>query len=167
MHVHDHKRVGKASDIGRAFALGVTLNLAFCVVEATFGVLGRSLALLSDAGHNLSDVLGLLLAWGAARLAQERPTVRRTYGFRRTTILAALANAVVLLLAIGGIVWEALGRLRHPEPVAAKTVMLVAGIGVLMNAASAMLFFAGRRSDLNIRSAFLHLLADAGAHSGS
>src|SRR5215208_3273629 len=167
-HDHGHgpgHRHAPAS-FGRAFAIGVALNLAFVVVEALYGRLSHSLALVADAGHNLSDVLGLLLAWGASCLAQRRPTSRRTYGMRRSSILAALANAIVLLVVTGGIVWEAVRRFQHPDPVAGKTVMAVAAIGIVVNGVTALLFMSGRRRDLNIRGAYLHMAADAGVSFG-
>ena len=155
---HDH---GRARDYSRAFQLGVALNLAFVATEAVFGIRARSLALLADAGHNLSDVLGLLLAWGASWLAARRPTKRRTYGMRRSTILAAGVNAILLLVAVGGIGWEAVRRLFAPAPVAGSTVMGVAAVGVLVNGVTALLFLSGRKRDLNIRGAFLHMATDA------
>lgn len=158
MHVHHDQA---ALPYNRAFAIGVALNLAFVVLEALFGLLGGSLALVADAGHNLSDVGSLLLAWGAALLAARRPTVRRTYGFRRATILAALASAGVLLVALGGIAWEAVERLREPMAVNAGMVVAVAGAGVLVNGVTALLFIRGSREDLNIKGAFLHMMADA------
>lgn len=150
----------------RAFALGIGLNLAFVAVEATFGFISGSLALLADAGHNLSDVLGLVLAWGASLLARRKPTERYTYGLRSTSILAALLNALLLLVAVGAIGWEAVQRLGQPVPVATGTVMLVAGVGALINTATALLFWKGRENDLNIRGAFLHMAADAGVSLG-
>jgi len=161
-HAHDHAPARH----DRAFALGVALNLAFVCIEAGFGLMAHSLALVADAGHNLSDVLGLVLAWVASVLARRRPTPRRTYGMRRSSILAALANAVILLVAIGAIAWEAIRRLLHPAPVEAGTVMWVATVGVVINAATAWLFMAGRKGDLNIRGAFLHMAADAGVSAG-
>lgn len=146
---------------GRAFALGVALNAGFVLLEWIYGRISHSLALQADAGHNLSDVLGLLLAWGASVLAQRQPSYRRTYGLRRSTILAALINAVVLLFAVGAIAWEALGHLRQPAPVAGTTVIVVAAIGIVINTATALLFLRGQH-DLNIRGAFLHMAADAG-----
>ncbi|MGE5608055.1 MAG: cation diffusion facilitator family transporter, partial [Bacillota bacterium] len=149
-----------------AFALGTALNVAFIIVEVFFGPLSDSIALLADAGHNLSDVLGLLLAWGAFWLSQTKPTARRTYGLRRSSILAALANAIILLLAVGAIAWEAIQRFAHPAPVAGLTVMLVAGIGILVNGGTALLFMAGRKHDVNIEGAFLHMAADAAVSLG-
>ena len=150
----------------RAFAFGVALNIGFVIVEAAYGIMAGSLALLADAGHNLSDVLGLLLAWGANYLVRRKPTGRRTYGWRKSSILAALINAVILLFALGGIAWEAIRRLGAPVPVAGKTIIFVALAGVVINTVTALLFFSGRKSDLNIRGAFLHMAADAGVSAG-
>jgi cobalt-zinc-cadmium efflux system protein len=150
----------------RAFAVGVTLNVAFVIIEATYGILVNSLALLADAGHNLSDVLGLLLAWGATVLARRRSSARFTYGLRSSSILAALANAMLLLVACGAIGWEAVQRFGNAVPVAGKTVIIVAAIGIATNAATAWLFMRGRENDLNIRGAFLHMAADAGVSLG-
>jgi cobalt-zinc-cadmium efflux system protein len=150
----------------RAFAIGVALNLAFVIIEAVFGVVSHSLALLADSGHNLSDVAGLLLAWGASVLSRRAPTTRRTYGWRGSSILAALFNAVLLLIAVGAIAWEAIRRFEHPTPVASGTVIWVATVGIAINGATAMLFFAGRKRDLNIRGAFLHMAADAAVSLG-
>ena len=150
----------------RAFAIGVALNLGFVGIEAAFGVVAGSLALLADAGHNLGDVLGLLLAWGATYLARLRPTMRRTYGWRSSSILAALLNAVILLIAVGGIATEAIRRFEEPGPVSSGTVIVVAAVGIAINAATALLFMRGRRRDLNIRGAFLHMVADAGVSAG-
>ncbi len=154
---HDHA----TSNYGWAFAIGIALNLIFVIVEAAYGFWSNSLALLADAGHNLSDVLGLLLAWGSYALSKLAPSPNRTYGWRGSTILAALFNALLLLLAVGGIAWEAIGRLAAPSPVAAPTIIVVALIGVVINTATAMLFMRGRRHDLNIRGAYLHMAADA------
>ncbi len=150
----------------RAFALGVGLNLAFVVVEVIAGLTSGSLALIADAGHNFSDVLGLLLAWGASHLAKRKPTARRTYGLRRSSILAALLNAALLLIAVGAIAWEAVGRFSRPAPVAGPTIVLVAAIGVVINAATALFFLKGKEEDLNIRGAFLHMVADAAVSFG-
>lgn len=139
----------------------MVLNSAFVLVEATAGILTGSMALVADAGHNLSDVLSLLLAWGAATLAKRPPSARFTYGFKSSTILAALANAMLLLVALGVILVETLQRFRNPEPVEAGVVMAVAGVGILINTGTALLFMRGRRHDLNIRGAFLHMAADA------
>jgi cobalt-zinc-cadmium efflux system protein len=163
---HHHNHNHSPSDYNRAFAIGVALNVIYIVVEATYGFLAGSLALLADAGHNLSDVLGLLLAWGANYLVQRKPTKRHTYGWRKSTILAALTNAIILLVAMGGIAWEAVRRFSDPSPVAGKTVIIVAAIGVVINTATALLFLSGRKTDLNIRGAFLHMAADAGVSAG-
>ena len=163
---HDHDHSAPSTDHNRAFALGIVLNLGFVAVEAGYGFHANSLALLADAGHNLSDVLGLALAWGASILVMRDRTARRTYGFRRSSILAALANALFLLIAVGGIVWEAWQRLRTPEPIASGTVMIVAAIGIAINTATALLFLRGRAKDLNIRGAFLHMAADAAVSAG-
>ncbi len=161
-HDHDHG----AHALGRRFALGVGLNLAFVLVEAVSGVLVGSLALVADAGHNLSDVASLLLAWGAVWLAGRSATATRTYGFRRATILASLASAVLLLVALGVIAWEAVGRLRDPRPVDGGVMIAVAAVGVAVNTATALLFARGRRHDLNQRGAFLHMAADAAISLG-
>jgi cobalt-zinc-cadmium efflux system protein len=159
---HNHQ----PSNYGRAFAIGVTLNLAFVIIEFIYGNLSNSLALVADAGHNLSDVLGLSLAWGAAALSRRHPTPNRTYGMRRSSILAALINAITLLIAVGAVAWEAVQRFRAPEPIEGKTVIIVAAIGIIINAASAWLFASGRKGDLNIRGAFLHLASDAAVSLG-
>jgi len=149
-----------------AFAIGVTLNSAFVVAELVFGYAAQSLALISDAIHNLSDVMALLLAWGALWLSRKQPTDRHTYGYRRASILAALANAALLLIVVGGIAVEAIDRLRAPADVASATVMWVAALGILINGATALLFMRGRHDDLNIRGAYLHMAADAGVSFG-
>jgi len=161
-HNHDHG----PKDYSRAFAFGVALNVGFVIVEAAYGIMAGSLALLADAGHNLSDVLGLLLAWGATYLVRRKPTERRTYGWRKSSILVALINAVILLVALGGIAWEAIQRFSAPVPVAGKTIIFVALVGVVINTVTALLFLSGRKSDLNIRGAFLHMVADAGVSAG-
>jgi cobalt-zinc-cadmium efflux system protein len=159
-HDHHHHHHHAPLDIRRAFAVGVALNVVFVAAEAAAGLWAGSLALLADAGHNLSDVLALLLAWGAAALARRAPTQRRTYGMRKATVLASLANAVLLLVAVGAIVSESVRRLAEPAPVATGVVMLVAGLGVVLNTATALLFLRGR-GDLNVRGAFLHMAGDA------
>lgn len=168
-HDHAHRGPGRShapDAYGRAFALGIGMNLAFVAVEALFGFLSNSMALLADAGHNLSDVLGLVVAWAASVLTRRPATDRFTYGLRSSSILAALFNAVVLLVAAGAIAWEAARRFAEPPPVAGLTVMVVAGLGILINGATAWLFASGRRGDLNIRGAFLHMLADAVVSAG-
>jgi cobalt-zinc-cadmium efflux system protein len=158
---HHHHHHAPAPGRGRAFALAVVLNVAIVVVQAGFGVLANSTALLADAGHNLSDVLGLLLAWGAMWLTARRPSARYTFGLGSSSILAALANAGLLLFACGVIVAEAVDRLLHPAPIAGLAVFVVASIGIVVNGFSAWLFMRGRQQDLNMRGAFLHMAADA------
>jgi cobalt-zinc-cadmium efflux system protein len=148
-------------DYSRAFAAGVILNVGFVIVEAVFGVMSDSLALLTDAGHNLGDVLGLLLAWGAATLAKKKPSPRRTYGFSRATIIASVFSGLLLMGAVGAIGWEAVNRLVEPAQPAGKTIMIVAAIGVVINTVTALFFLSGKDHDLNIRGAFLHMAADA------
>jgi cobalt-zinc-cadmium efflux system protein len=166
-HSHGHAGHSHAPDsFGWAFAIGAALNTAFVIAELIFGYAANSLALISDAVHNLSDVIALMLAWGAAWLAQKQPTQRHTYGYRRASILAALFNACLLLVAVGGIVVEAVNRLYSPAPVAGWTVVAVAAIGVAINGFTALLFMRGRHGDLNIRGAYLHMAADAGVSLG-
>lgn len=166
-HEHGHGHHHHAPpDNNFAFAVGITLNVGFVIAEVVNGLAAHSLALLSDAGHNLSDVLGLLMAWGAIHLGRRRPTKRHTYGLRRSSILAALTNAVLLLLVVGGITWEAIERFFKPEAVAGITVIWVAAAGVAVNGASALLFMAGRERDLNIKGAFLHMAGDAAVSVG-
>jgi cobalt-zinc-cadmium efflux system protein len=167
-HAHGQARSHQHGPIryDRAFAVGIALNLVYVVLEAAFGFISGSLALIADAGHNLSDVAGLSLAWGAAWLSRRRPTKRRTYGYRRTTILASLANAVLLLVAVGAISLEAARRLLDPQPVESGTILWVAAVGVVVNTGTALLFMSGRKGDLNIRGAFLHMAADAGVTVG-
>ena len=155
-HHHHH-----TANYGRAFAIGITLNVLFVLVEVFYGWQADSLALLSDAGHNLSDVLGLVIAWGGFYLGKLRPNQKHTYGLGRASILAALFNALILLIAIGGIAWEAVARFSHPVPIEGSIVMWVAGIGVLINGITAWLFMSGNQDDLNLRGAFLHMAADA------
>jgi cobalt-zinc-cadmium efflux system protein len=160
-HSHEH-----GIDFGRAFAIGVLLNGGFIVAEVVFGVFSHSLTLLADAGHNLGDVLGLLMAWAASNLQNRDATDRYTYGFRRTSVLAALFNALLLLVSVGAIAWEAIRRIVHPEAVAGLTIIWVAAIGVLVNGITAWMFARGRKGDLNIRGAFLHMTADAAVSVG-
>ncbi len=154
------------NNYSKAFAIGITLNIIFVVIETGYGITAGSLALIADAGHNLSDVISLLLAWGASYLALKQPTEKRTYGFRRVTILASSVSAILLLVVLGGIVWEAIGRLANPQPVHSMTVVIVAAIGVVINTATALLFVSGQKHDLNIRGAYLHMAADAGVSLG-
>ena len=154
------------ASFGRAFAIGISLNLAYVIAQVVFGIAAHSLALLADAGHNFGDVLGLGLAWGASYLVTKKPTERYTYGLRKTSVLAALANAIFLLVAVGVITGEAIRRFSEHEPVAGMTVIWVAAIGVVINTATALLFMAGRKGDLNIRGAFMHMAADAAVSLG-
>ncbi len=170
-HNHDHKERGGAhshapKDFGRAFAVGIALNLGFVIVEAVYGFLSNSMALVADAGHNLSDVLGLAAAWVAAALVKRQPSARFTYGLRGSSILAALFNAVFLLVATGAIILEAVQRIFTPAEVGGVTVMVVAGIGILINGFTAWLFASGSKSDINIRGAYLHMMADAAVSLG-
>jgi cobalt-zinc-cadmium efflux system protein len=160
-HSHHHPQ-----DYNRAFAVGIGLNLVYVIVEVTYGWLAGSLALIADAWHNLSDVLGLVMAWGASLLAARRPTAQRTYGFRRATILASMFSAILLVSALGAIALEAIGRFRSPAPVNGVTIMVVAGIGVIINTITATMFVSGHRHDLNIKGAFLHMIADAAVSFG-
>ena len=160
-HAHAAPHEHAPADFGRAFALGIGLNTLFVVVEAVFGFLSGSMALVADAGHNLSDVLSLLIAWGAAMAAKRPPSARFTYGLKSSTILAALANAGLLLVAIGAILFETVHRLFDPVRPEGWTMIVVAGIGVGINTATALLFMRGRKGDINIRGAFLHMAADA------
>jgi cobalt-zinc-cadmium efflux system protein len=158
---HRHHRHGHAEvNYGRAFAIGIVANLAYLGAEAVAGIFSGSLALLADAGHNLGDVLGLALSWGAAVLGRRQPSGRFTYGLRSSSILAALANAIILLVVTGGIAWEAIWRIGHPVPVASGVIVAVAAIGIFVNGGTALLFSSGA-GDLNVKSAFLHLAADA------
>jgi len=154
------------ADFGRAFAIDITLNVAFVILEAVCGVLANSVALLADAGHNLSDVLGLVVAWGAAALSRRPPSARYTYGLRGSSILAALFNALFLLVAVGGIAWEAMQRMLNPQPVQSMTVIAVASAGIAINGFTAWLFMSGRKTDLNIEGAFQHMAADAAVSLG-
>ncbi|WP_420605717.1 cation diffusion facilitator family transporter [Novosphingopyxis sp.] len=168
-HDHSHSAPGHShapADFGRAFAIGTALNLSFVALEGGAGLWTGSVALLADAGHNLSDVLGLLIAWGAAELAKRPPSERFTYGLRGSSILAAIANGLLLMVAVGAITLEAVQRFSDPQPVPGVTVMIVAGIGIFVNGATAMLFARGRKSDVNIRGAYLHMAADAAVSAG-
>ena len=166
-HEHDHAHA--PANFNRAFAIGIVLNIVFVAIEAFYGWRVNSLALLADAGHNLSDVAGLVLAWGGALAVKLRPNARHTYGWKRATILAAFANALLLLVAMGGLAWEAIGRLLSGDVSLQEqgvTIMAVAGIGIVINTATALLFMRGRDSDLNIRGAFMHMAADALVSAG-
>ncbi len=166
MHDHGHDHSHHFDTHNRSFAIAVILNTLFVAIEAVYGVLSGSLALIADAGHNLSDVMGLIMAWVASWLASKAATYSKTYGLKKTTILAALFNALILIAAVGGITWEAIQRLTDPADVAGLTVVVVAGIGVLINGATMMLFLKGQKGDINIRGAFLHMAADTAVSVG-
>ena len=173
IHEHEHAHAGHShgsghshgpvtlTSINQALVIGAVLNTAYVLVEFGMGLYYNSVALIADAGHNLSDVAGLLLSLLAFRLARVRQTPTFTYGYRKSTVLASLTNAVILLVTIGAILWESVGRFRHPEPVAGGPVAWVAGLGIVINSVSALLFFRGKDHDLNVRGAYLHLAADA------
>jgi len=165
-HGHHHHHHGSPASHGRAFFIAILLNSGFVLLEFAYGFIANSTALMADAGHNLSDVMGLMLAWGASLLARKQPSERYTYGLRSSSILAALGNAMLLFLACGAIAWEALQRFSAPPPVAGLTVMLVAGAGIVVNGISAWMFMRGAKDDLNIRGAYLHMAADAAVSLG-
>jgi len=165
-HDHDDHGHHTPADFGRAFLIGIFLNAGFIALEVIFGIFADSLALLADAAHNFTDVLGLVMAWGASELAKRASSLRRTYGWRRATVLAALFNALLLLIGVGAIVWEAIQRFREPPHVEGGTVIWVAALGIVVNGASALLFMSGRNQDLNVRGAFLHMAADAAVSMG-
>jgi len=168
-HSH-HDRHGPHGHIpknfSRAFALGIALNTLYIIVEVVYGLMANSMALLADAGHNLSDVLGLAVAWAGAELSKRPPSKQFTYGLGGSSILAALLNGLFLLVACGAIAWEAIGRFNSPSEVASTTVIVVASIGIIINFGTAMLFIRGQKDDINIRGAFLHMMADAGVSAG-
>lgn len=161
-HTHSHN----VKNYNKAFGFGVALNIIYIIVEVTYGLIINSTALLADAGHNFSDVLGLILAWGGAYLAQTAVTKSRTYGLRKSTILAALFNGIILLIAVGAITIEAIRKISEPEPICGTTMMIVAGVGVVINTLTALLFLKGREKDINIKGAFIHMAADAGVSLG-
>lgn len=165
-HSHDHNHHHAPDNFNRAFAIGIVLNLLFVGVEAGYGLFADSLALVADAGHNLSDVMTLLIAWAAMAVAKRAATAKHTYGFKKGTILASLGSALFLYAAIGVIIWEAFGRLRSPVSVHGMTITVVAAIGVIINTVTALLFMAGRKKDLNLKAAFLHMAADAVVSAG-
>ena len=165
-HPHGGGHAHAPASFGKAFAIGIALNAGFVLLEAIYGILGNSVALFADAAHNLGDVLGLVVAWIASVLVRRAPSARFTYGLRGSSILAALFNAVFLLLMIGGISWEAIQRLGRPEPVSGMIVMVVAAIGIVINGVTAWLFAAGRKGDLNLRGAFMHMASDALVSAG-
>jgi cobalt-zinc-cadmium efflux system protein len=161
-HLHNHIHTSH----NKAFAVGIILNIIFVAVEIIYGFISNSSALLADAGHNASDVLGLVFAWTASWLATVRPRGKYTYGLRKTTILVAILNAFLLFVAVAAIGWDSCNKLRNPQPVAGEQIMTVAGIGVIINTMTALLFLKGQKHDLNIRGAFLHMAADAGVSLG-
>ena len=164
-HEHDHmKRPGVG--YSRSFAIGIGLNVVFVAVEVIYGFIANSSALLADAGHNAGDVLGLVFAWAAAWMATMKPKGKYTYGLRKTTILVSILNAMLLFGAVAAIAWDAFRKLKDPQPVAGSQVMIVAGIGIFINAFTALLFYKGQKTDLNIKGAFLHMAADAGVSLG-
>ncbi len=163
---HSHNHHHKINNYNRSFAIGITLNVIFVIIEVTYGLFADSLALIADAGHNLSDVMSLLLAWGASYLATKHPTHTRTYGLRKVTIMASFLSAVLLFVALGGIAWESLERLSSPQPVNGIIIIVVAAIGVVINTATVLLFVKGQKHDLNIRAAYLHMAADAAISLG-
>jgi len=165
-HDHSHGHSHAPADFGRAFAIGITLNLAFVVAETIFGFFANSMSLLADAGHNLSDVLGLVVAWAGATMAKRAASPRFTYGLKKAPILAALANSLFLLIAVGAIGAEAIRRLIHPSTTEGGMVMVVAAVGIVINGATALMFARGREHDINIRGAYLHMAADAAVSAG-
>ena len=165
-HSHSHGHGHAPKDFGLAFAVGVSLNMGFVIVEAVYGFLSNSMALLADAGHNFSDVLGLLIAWGATILARRKPGGRYSYGLRSSSIVAALINALFLLIAITVIAVEAVQRFSEPATVGGRTVIIVASIGIVINTVTALMFMRGSKGDINIRGAFLHMAADAAVSAG-
>lgn len=162
---HNHRPILQISN-GKAFALGIGLNVSFVIVEIIYGFMANSSALLADAGHNASDVLGLVFAWTATWMATIKPTGKYTYGLRKTTILVSILNALLLFGAVAIISWNAIEKLKEPEPVFGTQIIIVAAIGVIINAFTALLFFKGQKNDLNIKGAFLHMAADAGVSLG-
>ncbi|MFP4556990.1 MAG: cation diffusion facilitator family transporter [Bacteroidales bacterium] len=164
-HHHNHTYKPQTTH-GKAFAIGIALNVAFVIVEVVYGLIANSSALLADAGHNASDVLGLVFAWAAAWMATIKPKGKYTYGLRKSTILASILNALLLFAAVGIIAWNAIEKLKEPEPVFGTQVMIVAAIGVVINTFTALLFIKGQKDDLNIKGAFLHMAADAGVSAG-
>ena len=165
-HKHNHDHTPKLNNVSNAFIIGILLNALFVIIEAAVGFYTNSLALLTDAGHNLSDVASLALALLAYRLAKVKATEKFTYGFQKTTILVALINAVILFIAIGGIGWEATQRFFHPQPMQGKIIAIVASIGIIINTITAFLFFKDKEKDLNVKGAYLHLAADAAVSVG-
>ncbi len=166
LHEHNHSHTDEVKDFGKAFAIGIVLNIIYIIVEVVYGLIINSLALIADAGHNLSDVLGLVIAWVASYLVKKSAKGKYTYGYKKSSVLAAFLNAMILLVAIGIILVEAIKRFSEPQAIEGTTMMIVAGVGVVINAVTAALFFSGRKDDLNIKGAFLHMAADAGISLG-
>ena len=165
-HSHSHGHSHAPANFGRAFAVGMILNGGFVILEVGYGLSAHSLALVADAGHNFSDVVGLFLAWGATVWSRRSATAHFTYGWRRSSVLAALCNAVFLLVSVGVIGWEAIRRLREPEPIEAQVMIWVSAAGIAINTITALMFMAGRKGDLNVRATFLHMAADAVISAG-
>src|SRR5580704_617870 len=165
-HGHHHGHSHAPATFGTAFAIATALNIALVVIQASYGILAHSMALLADAGHNAGDVLALVLAWGSHAISQKHPTERYTYGFRSMSILAALINATILLVVTGAIAWAAIERLFDPQPVGGVTVMAVAAVGIVINGVAAAILSRGHSHDLNVHGAFLHLVADAAVSAG-
>lgn len=163
---HDHSHHHEINNYNRSFAIGITLNVLFVIIEVIYGLYADSMALIADAGHNLSDVVSLILAWGASYLATKHPTSTRTYGLRKVTIMASLLSAILLFVALGAIAWESIQRLSDPQAVNGTVIIIVAAIGVVINTATALLFVKGQKQDLNIRAAYLHMAADAAISFG-
>lgn len=161
-----HNHNNSVNYYNKAFAIGIALNVGYVIIEFAYGVIYNSMALIADAGHNLSDVLGLMLAWGASRLATKSPSKTMTYGYRKSTILAALMNSIILMVAVGAIAYESIGRFFNPQPISGGNLMIVAGIGVIINTVTALMFMSGSKKDLNIKGAFIHMAADAGISLG-
>ena len=162
---HEHAHYAPIAYAGR-FAIGIGLNVVFVIAEVAFGLMSNSSALLADAGHNISDIMGLAFAWAATWMATIRPKGKYTYGLRKTTILVSILNALLLFGAVAIIAWDAFGKLKNPQPIAGTSVMIVAGFGILINTITALLFYRGQKTDLNIKGAFLHMAADAGVSLG-
>ena len=160
-HSHHHHHHSPRSDYGQAFLFGILLNAGFVIIEGAYGFFTHSLALVADAGHNLSDVAGLIMAWGAFWLSRKKPNQYFTFGLRKSSILSALFNSLLLMIAVGMILWEALSRFKNPNPIDSHSVMIVAGIGIVVNGLTALLFFKDKDHDLNIKGAYLHMAADA------
>ncbi|MFZ3231414.1 MAG: cation diffusion facilitator family transporter [Pseudobdellovibrio sp.] len=160
-HTHQHQHAHEVKSFGKAFAIGIILNILFVLIEGGYGFKINSLALLADAGHNLSDVAGLILAWAGMVIARKKVNAKHSYGWKKASILAAFANSIFLLVAMGSLAWEAVGRFNEPVQAEGLVIMAVAGVGIVINSVTAFLFIAGKDHDINIRGAFWHMLADA------